>query len=339
MTAAPRQTRLFAHEAPREPEPLTVLSHWAGQDSTALLLMMLFNEDKRRRWAPGRFVAACADTGDEHPATLDHICEIADLCRSHTVEYHHITPDKGFHTAVWQSLIHFYRSGNRIGSKSYPKSCTWNLKILVFYKFLEDKLASEYGVAHGKKKGLYEYVALAGQKIRVLIGVSAEEAKKRIDPGEKGPPWVVHNVERLYPLVELGMTRADCQDYIRSLGFTPPRTLPFAGVAPIRARWTSSTCTASTARASTSGSSSIGQSSTPTRSGSPTTRRRRTTALGQDPARGPRRRPRKTRAHDRRRARPPPDEPRPRGCIQVLRSTPTFLHISNHVTPLPPKGV
>lgn len=77
-------------------------------------------------------------------------------------------------------------------------------------------------MAHGRKEGLYEYVRLTGQKIRVLIGFTAGEADRRIDPTERVPPWMSRCVERVYPLYELGMTREDCQEYIRSLGHPVP---------------------------------------------------------------------------------------------------------------------
>lgn len=81
-------------------------------------------------------------------------------------------------------------------------------------------------MALGRKKGLYEYVAMTGRRIRVLIGFSAEEAERRFDPDEKVKPFIRNCIERVYALDELGMTREDCQDYIRSKGHPlPPPSL------------------------------------------------------------------------------------------------------------------
>ncbi len=78
-------------------------------------------------------------------------------------------------------------------------------------------------------------------RIRVLIGITAEEAEKRVnDDEEKIPVWMRETADRVYPLVELGMTRADCQDYARSHGLP----VPFSSLCkfcPLRARSTFST--------------------------------------------------------------------------------------------------
>lgn len=214
--------RLFAPDGARQPEPLTLLSHGGGQQSFAMVLLAIHDDSFRRQYAPGRLVVACAATGNEHPDTDRHVREVAALCAANGVEYHHLVAESGFHTDTWASLEHFYRSGNRIGSKSFPKTCTWNLKIAVQYRFLNSLISSDYSLPEKKKRALYDYVALSGSKISALIGFSAEEADRRIDPDEKVPKWLSANVERRYPLADLGMTRADCQDLIRSLGHAIP---------------------------------------------------------------------------------------------------------------------
>ncbi len=55
-----------------------------------------------------------------------------------------------------------------------------------------------------------------------MIGFSAEEAERRADPDEKVRPFIRNCIERVYPLDELGMTREDCQEYIRSKGHPLP---------------------------------------------------------------------------------------------------------------------
>lgn len=105
---------------------------------------------------------------------------------------------------------------------SFPKACSDNLKIKPVWRFVEWMLAEDYGVAHGNKRGSYEYTALIGEPIRCLIGITAGEAKRRLKPDDTIPRWMRLTVARTYPLVELGMDRADCQRFIRSLGLDPP---------------------------------------------------------------------------------------------------------------------
>lgn len=215
------QTRLFS-PAKREPERFTFLSYGAGQDSTAILWKLLYDPAFRQTYAPGRLIVICSDTGNEHRPTLYHLVRTRRLCRQFGIEFFFVTKSWGFHTNAWRSLPEFYAAGDRIGSKSYPKACTVNLKINVAYKFLTHYLAEHYGVSGYKKNGLYEYTALVGEKIQVLIGIAADEAKDRIDHSERVPSWMANNIQRRYPLADLGWNRADCQNYIRSFGTEPP---------------------------------------------------------------------------------------------------------------------
>ena len=78
-------------------------------------------------------------------------------------------------------------------------------------------------MAHGRKRGLYEYVKLTGQKIRVLIGFTVDEVERRVENNQDNiPVFMEKNIERVFPLAELGMTREDCQEYIKSKGHPLP---------------------------------------------------------------------------------------------------------------------
>ncbi len=131
--------------------------------------MMALDPAFRERYAPGRLLTLASDTSSEHEETYEHARFLARFCEEHDLHFELITADRGYHPQKWPSPEGFYEAGNRIGSKSYPKTCTWNLKLVPFYKRLERILADDYGVALGRKQGLYEYVALTGKKIRVLI--------------------------------------------------------------------------------------------------------------------------------------------------------------------------
>ncbi len=213
--------RLFAPDGAREPEPLAVLSHGKGQQSTALGYMLHYDPAVRRRYAPGRLITLTSSTSNEHPETDDHARYLASFYAAVGEHFEEITPDMGYHTEAWTILEHHYASRNNIGSKSFRRSCTDNLKIKPTYKRLENILSTDYGVSLGDKRGLYEYVELVGEKISVMIGFTAEELDRRLNPDEKIPKWMQECVRRTYPLADLGMTREDCEDYIRSLGHPP----------------------------------------------------------------------------------------------------------------------
>ena len=200
---------------------LTILSYGAGQDSTALRDLYVFDKAFRKKYAPGRMMMICSDTGDEHLATYAHIEETKEFCEKHGIEFHHLTADKGFHSESWPSLREFYRRTNTVGSKAFPKTCTDRLKLQPIYRFLEHWLAENYGVRCSRKKGFYEFAEQYG-KINMLIGIAAGEEKRVADP-EKGPcKWRRETVQNVYPLIDLGMDRKACQDYIRSVGNKVP---------------------------------------------------------------------------------------------------------------------
>ncbi len=215
------QSRLFS-AGQREPEPITVLSLGAGQESTALALMMLRDAEFRKRWATGRYLCLMSDTGDEHPETYENVRRLQDLYAERDEEFHFLEAGGSWHSEAWPDLLTFYRRGDRIGSKSFPKSCSHNLKIAVIYRFLEELLATDYGVTWGKKQGFHEYTSLSGQPIGVLIGFSAEEAGRRLSKDDKAPKWMKETIDRKYPLIEMGFSRKDCQGYMRSAGFPLP---------------------------------------------------------------------------------------------------------------------
>lgn len=73
-----------------------------------------------------------------------------------------------------------------------------------------------------RKQGFYEYTSLIDEKITVMIGLSAEEADRRLSKDDHAPKWMKKTVDRAYSLIEMGLTRGDCQEYIRSRGFPLP---------------------------------------------------------------------------------------------------------------------
>ncbi len=192
---------------------LTVLSFGGGQDSTALLYKYAFDPAFRAKYAPGRFLVVMAATLDEHPETNRHVAEVTEFCKQQSIEFVYITPDMGFHGGKWQGYRQFLRATNTCGSKAFRKTCTDNLKIKPIYRFLEQWLAREYGVANRLKKGFYQFVHKGGGKIKMLVGIAKGEESRC---GEAIEKWMRETVERVYPLIDLGLDRQGCQDYIAS---------------------------------------------------------------------------------------------------------------------------
>jgi hypothetical protein len=214
---------------------LTVLSFGAGQDSTTLLELYLQDAAFRRRYAAGRFLVIMAATGDEHPETDAHVAKTIQRCKDQGVEFVHITGDMGFHTGHWAQGLHGqWRAHNTIGSASYPASCSSSLKIAPIYMFLEVWIEREYGFKAGKKKGLRQFVERFG-KIDVLLGIAKGEEKRVaksarpltfdfLEPEKDSTPkWMIDCINRVYPLIDLGLDRAGCQAYLRSINaYVPP---------------------------------------------------------------------------------------------------------------------
>lgn len=239
--------------------PLTVLSYGAGQDSTALLYKIVYDPEFRAQYVAGHLLVVCSDTGDEHPETYQHIEDTKDFCAQHGIEFVHITNDMGFHPPKWGSLREQYNANKSVGSKCYVKSCTDNLKLKPIYDFLDHYVGEKWGYGHAKrgKKNLKQLAAEHG-KIRVILGIAAgedgragpnytveqyrefqairkvqaAERKRCKEAGlpkpkfeEKAPDlkkWMVESIEKVYPLIDLGLDRQGCQDYIASTGHPVP---------------------------------------------------------------------------------------------------------------------
>jgi hypothetical protein len=205
-----KQASLFEAQHPT----LTVFSFGAGQDSACIRELLIGDPDFRAKYAPGRLLVLMSDTGDEHDDTYIEVERSKKRFKEHGIEFHFITADMGYHAKSWQSLRHFYRSKTTIGSKAFSKSCTDQLKIKPLYSFLESWLSREYGVQTGRKKGFYEFAA-THSRVRVLIGLAAGEEKRIADQAKNPNKWFRECIEVAYPLIDLGMNRQDCQDYVR----------------------------------------------------------------------------------------------------------------------------
>lgn len=220
-----------------KPAALTVLSFGAGQDSWALAVAYVEDQAFRANYAAGRLLVLMSDTGAEHPETYEFVDYAAVYFARHGVEFHFIRPDMGYHTGAWRGgLYGMYETHSVIGSRAFPMSaCTAMLKIRPLYAYLDAWVSRTYNIPGTRKSALKAFANEYG-KIDVLIGFSkGEEARAGLstdmqtafafaaEQRSSDPVWMQEAVNKRFPLIELGMDRQACQEYVRAHGeHVPP---------------------------------------------------------------------------------------------------------------------
>jgi hypothetical protein len=127
----------------------------------------------------------------------------------HALKVHHVQSDgcklpKG--TAYLNKLLPIFGLDTATGKRTAAlgRKCTFDFKIRPVLKKLRAIVRPKRGQAT--------------PAVVQWIGISADEASRMKDPRE---PWIAHR----WPLVELGMTRADCLAWVKARGFQePPRS-------------------------------------------------------------------------------------------------------------------
>lgn len=219
----------------KKKKQLTLLSFGGGHDSTAILLLMIFDPEFRKRYAPGDLIVIMSDTGNEHPHTYSHVEQSKKLCEAHGIEFHLITTNYGMHTNSWPDLLtpqlrdegEFKPTLVQMGMKT----CTLNLKIGPIYKFLDEWVNEKYGYdftvrpTRGCGKQALRKFVDENEQIKVLIGfaygeekrmnkslkMEQKEVEKAAIAKEKGKrgEWGTA-ITRIFPLIDLGMGRDAC---------------------------------------------------------------------------------------------------------------------------------
>jgi hypothetical protein len=204
---------------------LTILSFGAGQDSTAILYMIIHDPEFKKKYVKGKLIVVFANTRNEKIETYLHLERIKLLCKKHNIPF--VTVGSEYRTGEWiDGLIAFYEAGNRVGSKAFPKTCTDKLKIQPIYKWLDEFLFQK-GFGKRSSNGQLRKTAIKqfvqeNEKIHVLIGIAAKEEKRASSNEESPSAWMRDCINKLYPLIDLGMDRQACQDYIKQLGYKIP---------------------------------------------------------------------------------------------------------------------
>ncbi len=225
----------------RDRKSLTVLSFGGGQDSTAILYRIVYDPEFREKYAPGDFLVIQSDTGDEHDYTWTHVQEIKRFCLIHQIEFVHLTADMGYHSPAWPNIIEPQKREE--GGEFEPtlvqlgtKSCTIKTKVDPIYKYLDAWINRKYGYGFkvnsktgGCDKRAIKRFAEENGQINMLIGFAAGEESRAeksallelvlwLSPEESF--WKA--IHRQFPLIDLGLTRQGCQEYIRSVGHSVP---------------------------------------------------------------------------------------------------------------------
>lgn len=159
---------------------------------------------------------------EEHPES-DAFRERSEaLCAERGVPFIHVTPDLGYHSPAWLTLHTQWARNTTIMAARFPKTCSVGLKITPFYKALNAYLARTYGypaqAGRVSRAALYAYAQDHGP-IPVMIGFSRGE-ERRVKPAPSG--FMTTTVNRIYPLIDLGLDRRGCQEGIRALGHEVP---------------------------------------------------------------------------------------------------------------------
>ncbi|GAB2547216.1 adenine nucleotide alpha hydrolase family protein [Spirosoma aerophilum] len=215
-------------------KPLTVLWFGAGQDSTDLLYRYLRSKAYREQFiGDSHFIVIMSNTGDEFDFTYNHIDEIRKLCIREGVKFYFIEPWMGYHSQAWQSLLGQFNRNQNLMSVAFPKTCTDNLKIGPNYRFLADYLRLRYGYDAKGNRVFYQYLEQFG-KLKSIIGFAkgkesrcglkkqTELFPELVKSKDSRPLWMQRCVEHVYPLVNLGVNRAGCQESIKQLDYKVP---------------------------------------------------------------------------------------------------------------------
>lgn len=211
---------------------ITLLSSGLGQDSTALLLLAIFNADFRKKYVKGDLIVAHSDTQNEHRETYEFLEETRELCKTWDIPFFHVTADNGYHSPKWAAGLVGQMERLGIIFSRNMRSCSIELKIKPLYRFTDVLVGERYGFTSGRKRGLKAYRSTFGQ-MDVWIGFTADERHRAeraererqqtfafAEQGKVRDKWMAECINRVYPLIDLGWTREDCQRYIRDCGVT-----------------------------------------------------------------------------------------------------------------------
>lgn len=184
-----------------KPRDLRVLNLGAGVQSTTIALMMHVGEIEPAD------VAIFADTGWEPKAVYDHLDGLERLISLsvpiHRVSRGNLREDFLNEDAEWVSAIPLFVKKEEERRGRGRRFCTTDYKIFP----VEREIRNILGVK-----------SLRGKHIQQVFGISLDESQRMRDPRTK---WATYD----YPLIDMGMTRDNCFEWMENAGFPrPPRS-------------------------------------------------------------------------------------------------------------------
>ncbi|HEX2912276.1 MAG TPA: hypothetical protein VH186_15820 [Chloroflexia bacterium] len=209
---------VFEAEAGKGPalpdRPYIFLSAGLGVDSTALLVLT-FTDERFARYRPDFVIFS--DTGSEMPYTYNLVLPAINAWLAKQ-GYRNLDGSEG--VIVLGCRDPRYRTRSRMGemdewhmnrkSPGIPtrasRSCTDGAKVAPFRAFVN----SQKDFRFGKWKPY-------GQRHQVLIGIAADEAG-RADNQAVLVPESAQYLEHHFPLIQYGITKADCIEILREAG-------------------------------------------------------------------------------------------------------------------------
>ena len=169
-------------------EQYYICSLSGGKDSTCLFLELI-----RRKYPLNE--AVCCDPGMEFPAMYRHIEKLRKVAKENGIKFTVVKSDKTFEYYMFDHIPK-RNNGRTHAGFSWPgplqRWCTSKLKQEVIDRYTRDLR---------KKYDVYHYIGIAWDEDKRL------QRKEALEP------------HKLYPLVEWGMTEADCLQYCYDHGY------------------------------------------------------------------------------------------------------------------------
>ena len=215
-----KQTDFKSIFEPEQTDELTLFSFGGGQDSWAILLKFIHDQEFRVRYAPKNLLVLMSDTGWEHPKTYLFTAKAMERCVEHQIEFVLITPDMGHHPKTWQTLTHNYELNNTIGSKAFSQTCTDNIKIKPQFSYLTGWLRARYNINANTTEHVFQWFYRKFGKMRWIIGFADGEDRQK--DRSKEAKYRQEVIEYIFPLQDIKADRKGAQRIITSYGYELP---------------------------------------------------------------------------------------------------------------------
>jgi hypothetical protein len=175
-------------------QPLVAVSFGAGHQTTALLVLVVEGRLPR----PDAWLFA--DTGNEHRATYDYLLDYSiPYATANGIRLTVLGAD--WRSAHYRADLETYCLDHHMLPGTFLRWCTDRYKVKPIHRYQKQVMG-----------------ATAENPVESWIGISTDEIRRAVPSSE---PTAV----KRYPLIELGMSRADCDAVILAAGLPlPPKS-------------------------------------------------------------------------------------------------------------------